>query len=303
MELTDLLENYISRRRLANKTISVYRTAIRQFGEFVEDKPNTSHLTDENIIAFERWVSPGRSPYTVRERANRLKSLWRFAAQQGVVTRWPSVSPTPVPELRPRAYTVEQIRQILDGAGKMTGRVMSIPQADYWRAWVYTSWITGERTGALRKLRWNQVDLERQIMDVPGDIRKTGKAAVYAIDNECCHLLGRLGPQVGLLFPWDRSDSRFYAKFNELLILSGLQPGRKNQTQRIRRSHLTYWMMSGGNATDRAQHSSPGVTRKHYIDATMLPLDDPSTRLPPVINRMSHDSATSGMGPENLHER
>jgi hypothetical protein len=83
-----------------------------------------------------------------------------------------------------------------------------------------------------------------------------------------------------LVFPFEYSDTIFHSRFNQLLWLAGLPGGRKNQTQRIRRSHLTYWAVGGGDPTARAQHSSAGVTSKHYLDATLMPHENPEDRLP-----------------------
>lgn len=74
-----------------------------------------------------------------------------------------------------------------------------------------------------------------------------------------------------------------FLRINKLLKLAGLPPGRRNQTQRIRRSHLSYWQASGGDAAARANHSSPSVTWKHYLDRSMLPQDDVEKRIPRIV--------------------
>lgn len=276
MSLHDLLNRYISTRRLKPKTISVYRTTLRQFGDHLGHVPTLDDLTDGTLLAFEAWLAPGRSPYTVRERAGRLRALWRFAAQYGLIARWPSSPPLHVPDVRPTAYTVDEIRRLLRACDATS-------QPLWWRAWVLTAFATGERTGALRRTCWQHVDLGRRTLDLPGEIRKGGRPALHYLTREAADAISQLTRTSPLVWPWPRSESLFFKSFNALLDSAGLPPGRRNQTQRIRRSHLTYWHAGGGDATERAGHSSSSVTWRHYLDRSLLPHDDPDERLPRVV--------------------
>lgn len=282
MKLSDVLALYIARKRLSDKTVAVYGTTLHQLRVCLAREPTTDDLSDDLLLRFERWLTSGRSAYTVRERSARVKALWRFAAKRGLVQDWPTLSPPPVPEIAPRAWDTSQIERLVMATDQMTGAVAGIPSAKWWRAWVLVAWVTGERTGALRQLRWDHADLTRGVLDLPGSIRKTGKAAMYDLPAFAVAAIESIRSDSPHVFPWDRCDAIFHKRFNRLLKLAGLPPGGKNQTQRIRRSHLTYWQAGGGDATARAQHSSSGLTWKHYLDKTLLPRDKPADRLPPL---------------------
>lgn len=268
--MTTVLQDLLSIRRLAPKTVSVYETALKQFGQQLGHQPTLDDLSDATLLSFERWLAPNRSPYTVRERTGRLKSLWRHAARRGWIDHWPTMAPLPCPEIRPQAYTAEDVRRLLEVCD------------DFWRAWFVTAWYTGERTGALRKLEWSMVNFQGATLELPGLIRKGGKAATYSLVPPNAEALQRLPRTSQLVFHFDRSEATFYLRINKLLKLAGLPPGRRNQTQRIRRSHLSYWQASGGDAAARANHSSPDVTWKHYLDRSILPQDDVEKRIPRI---------------------
>jgi hypothetical protein len=79
------------------------------------------------------------------------------------------------------------------------------------------------------------------------------------------------------------SPSAYYLHFSKLLKLSGLPDGRKNKGQRIRRTHLTFWQKGGGDATQRAQHTSVGITQRFYLDDTLLDHHDPYRFIPRIL--------------------
>lgn len=84
------------------------------------------------------------------------------------------------------------------------------------------------------------------------------------------------------MFTWNRCEGTFFNHQKRLNRLAGLPTTGKHLTQRMRRTHLTLWHIAGQDATKRAQHSSPSVTTRHYLDESLLPQLDPSEVLPQI---------------------
>lgn len=285
MLLTELLEKYclFNRRLRSPDTVRVYHIAIRQFGTAIgNDSPTTEDLTDENLIRLEKLMeSRGRTYFTVNERTGRIKSLWSWAAKKRIVWEFPTVQRVPTPEPMRKAWSQEDLAKLFSAAARFPGSYDDVPCSHWWTAFLRLGFETGERGGPMLKLRWEWLD-ERGL-DVPGEVRKAGKHAFYRISSQCRADLERIRlPQRELIFPWPLSSCNFFLHHKKLNKSAGLPTTRKDLCQRMRRTHLTWWRISGGNATERAQHSSSALTEKFYLDESLMPQMDPAEVLPEI---------------------
>jgi integrase len=285
-----------NRRINSPQTGALYRLALRQFSAAIgEPQPTVAHLTDDNLVALEKYLR-GRSIETINHTTKRIKSLWRWCAQRGLVTTWPTTQRLKAPEPYRRAWSSDEMRQLLAACSRMTGEYHGIPASQWWRVWHLVQWDTGERTGAMLALRWEW--FTGIALDIPGDARKGGKHAFYLLSEQTAAELRQFRkPARDLIFPGGCQQT-FYNRYTRLLTLAGLPTSRRHKPQRVRRSHLTYWHMAGEDAQARAQHASGDTTAKHYLDETLLPQVDPSTVLPSILTPPGDMGVTSPGGKE-----
>lgn len=283
MRLSDLCDKFLklNRKIRSPRTADHYRRAIRQYAEAISLGDATAHdLSDDGLVALEKYlIDLDYSITTVNERLGRVKALWKWLAQRGELKVWPTIARIPEPEPYRRAWTVEQVRQILQACKRMDYTYDGVPASHWWRVWHYVQWETGERTGALLRLQWTWIN-ERGI-DVPAMARKGMKSAYYRLSAHSLRELEAIrAPRREIVFPWDLHPCMFWEHYSRLLRYAGLPDDRKCKPQRMRRTHLTYWAVGGEDATLRAKHVDSETTRKHYLDETILGGIDPATVLP-----------------------
>lgn len=284
MTLAELFVAYrnANRRLRAASTQKAYTIAIRKLASAVGHEPTIEDLSDESLIALERSLD-GLSEFTINGHTGCIKAMWRWAAQRHIVDTWPTLPRLETPEPERPAWSVDQVQQLLDACDQTTGRISGIDASAFWRAWHYVQWTTGERTGAMLSLRWEWIT-ERGI-DVPGRARKAGKRAFYVLPADTRQSLDAIRkPDRSLIFPWPLTLASFYNHYSRLLKRAGLPAGRKCKPQRMRRTHLTYWAIGGGDPTARAQHTSRAITDRFYLDQSLMPQPDPTVILPPLRN-------------------
>lgn len=280
MKLSDLYAEYraASRRSRAPSTERGYRAAMQQLSRAIGRTPTIEDLTDENLVALEHLLE-GRSAFTINERTGRIKTLWRFANRRGLVTTYPTLDRLPTEDPVRRAWSVEQVRQLFDSAGRQLGRYDGVPAGLWWQTYIRFLWDTGERAGAAAAIRFDW--LEGDIIAIPARARKAHKPAVYRLTGGTLAALESIRrPERPLVFPWPFCEATRYNVFRRILRRAGLPATRKDLSQRLRRTHLTYWAIGGGDPAARAQHSSRALTEKFYLDETKLEAIDPKTYLP-----------------------
>lgn len=283
--LLELLDVYMAtnRRIRSESTREQYRIAMRLFCRAINTPvPTIGHLTDDHLVVFEKYLEQKRySAQTINHTTKRLKALWRWCAKKKIVDTWPTLERLPVDPPFRRAWTVQQLQQLMEACHRFAGEYSCVPANLFWVAWHRVQWDTGERTGAMLALRWEW--LSDRGLDVPHEVRKGRKPAFYKLSQHTIDALQAIRfPRREMIFEWSRDRSSFYLHYTKLLKLARLPHDRKCKPQRVRRSHLTYWHIAGQDATERAQHASPDVTATHYLDETLFCHVDPSQVLPAI---------------------
>jgi integrase len=106
---------------------------------------------------------------------------------------------------------------------------------------------------------------------VPAAARKgKRKPATYWLKPVTLKVLGRLAPKEGLIFKSAASPSSFYHRWKHLLEKAGLPTGRSEGPQKLRRSYATWIAAAGGDATAALGHSSSAITKRSYLDRSIL---------------------------------
>lgn len=282
MQLSEACAKFVmhNRRIRHPKTASHYRLAVRQYCEAIDCPEATIHdLSDDGLVALEKHLLDKCSIPTVNSQLSRVKALWRWLAQRNYISVWPTLPRLKEPEPSTRAWDVGQLRQILNACELTPGEFCGIPACDWWRMFHLLAWETGERLGGLLALRWEW--LTRDGLDVPPEVRKGGKPAYYRLSNALLLELRQFAhPRRELILPWPMSRASLWNHYTRLLIRAKLPSTRKDKAQKMRRSHLTWWTVGGGDPQTRAQHASSETTRRHYLDQRLLSHPDPSSILP-----------------------
>lgn len=259
-------------RSRAYNTKRLYRTTLRSLARFLGRAPVLADLNNDTVNLYLAWFrNRGRSPYSVNKERFNLLALWRFAARRGDKAGFPEVESDVAPKRVPQAWTLEQMRQLVESLRSMWGTYEGIPRADWWTALHYVLWDTGERITAIISLRWDNVDLSGGWVIVPAETRKGGRAdRTYRIGSDTVKALRRIAaPSRDAVFPWPYVPTYLWDVYNKILKRAGLPSDRRSKFHRIRRSVASYYEAAGGNATELLGHSSRTVTRA-YLDPRIV---------------------------------
>lgn len=285
MKLTTLFDDYYRPLRLRGRsanTCRLYGCTIRSFGRWLRYEPTTDDLTDLTISRFLEQRATVRSPYTAEKERTQLLSLWRFAADRGILKDRPCVPPAPLPERIPTAWSVEQLQALMRSATATRGFLGRIPAGIWYAALLSVLWETAERIGAILQCRPD--DFSAPVLTVRAEYRKGGKRdRVYRLSQETCSLvLQACGEQH--LFDWPLSHQYLWTKYRDVVARAGLGHGRKCGFHQLRRSAASHYAALGGDAVKLLDHSSPRITHRWYLDRRMTDKEPPPCEVLPKIS-------------------
>jgi integrase len=285
---TLLHDRYAILKNLSERTVDVYAISILWFDRFLATRdgraPGPASLDDLDdlvVAGFLRWratqVVRGRrvSPATVAKDRVQILSLWTFAAKKRMKTSagetidFPSLPQAKTIHRIPVAYTVEEIRRMIAVARTRTGHTGPVPSGWWWSTILGVAFVTGERIGALRQLRWGQVDLARKRITFVAETRKGGRAdAVRQITPSLARdLAAHVGAPDALVWPWPRNPLSIYASLKKVCLRAEVQP---RGFHAIRKSSASYVAAAGGDASAHLGHSDPTIARDHYLDPRIM---------------------------------
>lgn len=267
--LSDLLAEYVERTRPKPDTVRLFRLAIRQFSLSLLRPATIEDLTEERMLQhLTRRTNKGTAAGTIAGEQRKIYALWRFAAKQGYVAKWPTSHPVRVPERIPRAWTADELRKLFQATAFAT-ECDGPGSALWWRCLFSLLWDTGERIAAVRNIRWDNVDLDGQTVYIPAEDRKGGAVdRLYPIAQETAQLLRQMSRDKRPFWtPF--GVSTLYRRLTRMLTKAGLPADRRSKFHRIRRSTASHYEAAGGNATELLGHTSRKVTRG-YLDPRIV---------------------------------
>jgi len=270
MNLQDLFDRMYRPLRLRGRSINttrLYGCTIRAFAKWLGYTPTTDDLTDLTLSQYLDHRAAHRSPYTAEKERSQLCSLWRFAADRGIVTTRPEVPPAPLPDRVPRAWTLGELGAIYRAAAATRGAVGSVPAGVWYSALVSVLWETAERIGAVMECLPD--DFDGSHLHVRAEYRKGGKRdRVYRLSSRTCGLVTQ-ARGANRLLEWPLSRTLLWAKYADVVARAGLGRGRHLSFHALRRSAASHYAARGGDPVQLLDHSSPRITHRWYLDRRM----------------------------------
>ena len=270
MTLQHLFDNFYRPLRLRGRsanTTRLYGCTIRAFGKWLGYPPTIDDLSDLTLSQYLDHRAAIRSPYTAEKERSQLCSLWRFAADRGVVPTRPEVPPAPLPDRVPRAWTLDELGGIYRAAAATRGYIGSVPAGVWFSALVSVLWESAERIGAV--MECTPDDFAPPHLHVRAEYRKGGKRdRVYKLSSRTCDLLTQARGKHRLL-EWPKSRTLLWKHYADVVARAGLGRGRSLSFHALRRSAASHYASRGGDPVQLLDHSSPRITHRWYLDRRM----------------------------------
>ena len=275
--LVELFENKyrpLKLRGRSQNTVRLYGCTIRSFSRWLRTEARLSDLTDLSVSAFLEKRCVECSPYTAEKERTQLLCLWRFACDLNLLQDRPMVQQAPLPDVVPKAWTIEEMQSLFRAARYTREPVGDVPGRIYWPALISVCWETAERIGAI--MSTTPADLTPPHLLCRAEVRKGGKSArFYLLSEGTVELVKAIGGK-DKLFPWPYSENSLFRKFGDVVARAGLGVGwgkngaRGLKFHQIRRSAASHYAARGGDPVNLLDHSSPRITKKWYLDQRML---------------------------------
>lgn len=273
--LADVLAAYKLRHLgCAPRTWQQYEATLRRFDRYLLRPATVADLTEDTVVGFLSQVAQTDSPATVATKRAHLLALWQWAARRHLTAEWPDLPAVRPPRRIPTAWSMEQLRSLLVACRGASGLVSGIPASLFWQALVLLLFDTGLRATAAWALRRAEVDLGERTVYVRAETQKQKADQLVRFSPQTGTALSEIWePPRLLLFPWDRSQRMRYIEYDRLLQRAGLPHGPRDKFQRIRRTTATlgqqYGRAAGFDPSRQLGHSSPEITRRHYLAPTI----------------------------------
>jgi integrase len=190
------LQQWLDSKEGANtgNTVKQYRQAVNQFLAFLGQKANgrLDSVEQRDVIDFRNHLrEQGKSAPTINLVLSRIVAApFRQAFNQRLITSNPLAG---IPRLserggeRKQAFTVEQVRKLLDAA------------EGEWKGAILAGYTTGARLSDVVNLRWQDIDFEQGVIAFTQG--KTQAEVVIGLHPDFEAYLKTLEPQKGPLFP------------------------------------------------------------------------------------------------------
>lgn len=270
-------------------SIAQIETTIAIFGRHLGRAPTIDDLDEPTLRQFKAAYSAGLVPgqqqrppsaATVNSKLRDLCALWRLAWDKHDTRKAPrKIRRAREDRRQPVAYSLAEMRQILQEAGRMQGTVGTagrhphvIAGGLWWTALILTCYSTAARIGALLAVRAEDYDGTRIFLRAKTQKQHADQSvwpsaeAIVAID--AMHDARR-----ATLFWWPYGRRYLYRCHRRLLDRAGIVSTRRgmDQFQKYRRTGLSHVAAQNEDqAVKLAGHSSPAITRRNYLDPDIV---------------------------------
>lgn len=204
------------------------------------------------------------SGITVRSERTILLSLWRFAYEQRMVAEWPrGVMRIKAKKPPTRAWTIDQVRVLLDKAAEYRGHWMRSGAniGDWLVAWILLGYESGSRHGDIWRFAADNIDGDtlRWTQSKTGD--PLHKHLTPACLAACLRMLEQ-SPD-GRIVGWACKPRQAMRWWRQLCVAAGL-PGTSKWLRRSGATHIE--LLSPGKASLHLGHRTQSLAAQAYID-------------------------------------
>lgn len=273
MTLRELLtERYAYLHHLSDRSVVLFSSTLDRLREHLGREAVLEDLNDLAMAKFLRWraATPIKgkvpSPATVAKDRAHLGALANHAWKKRLIqecVEWPRLK---VPTRIPRGYTVDEVSAVIRAARHRRGRVGRVPAAWFWMTLPWAAFVTGERIGALLRLRWGEADIDRRVLTFLGETRKDRSTTIQR--DITSDLADVLRPQIAgatqLVWPWldCHVQASIYVSLSLLCRSAGVVP---RGFHAFRKGSGSYVKAAGGDPTEHLGHRNPRTTQV-YMD-------------------------------------
>lgn len=295
---TLLVERIAPLKDLRQRTVDLYCATLDRWAEYLGREPVLDDLDDLEVAKFLRWRANnhrrrrGTKPLSkgsVAKDSAQLRSIWNWIAKKrlkrtnGELIEFPDYKRPVAPVPQPKAFTADELRQLMETARHRKGAVSGVPAAWLWTTMIQAMFETGERIGAILALRWSEVDLERCQLTFLAETRKGHRETITrAISPQLANRMGaRRRAASELVWPWldGRRDKSCYASFRVLCRTAGVE---YKSFHSIRKATASYMKKAGVSAKTQLGHASEEMAEKHYYDARIVGTQSAVEYLPDI---------------------
>jgi len=272
--LESALAEYLLQHRLQPCSAYQLGHTVALFAAWLQRQATVADLEDGIVSQWLCGLEADHCQRTVAGHRGNLLCLWRIAADQGVVDPPYRVRRVPRPPPHPVAWTLEELRQLLEVCSRQPGTFRDgRPRSLYLTTLIRAAYDTGLRRSDLWLLDRSQVRPDGTIV-----IRqhKTGWPLTPQLRHTALQGFRGLGGERPLRCPFG-STGAWYKYWQGIISQAQIRPGCLQQLRRTGASHLA---IDHPDAVQRyLGHRTPGMQR-HYVD---LSIARPIAILPPEI--------------------
>lgn len=272
--LSDFFENVYRPLRLLGSTdgsVKLHRVVQRKWARFLDREPLMSDLNDLAAAAFfAHMLESGMTATTVNSYSGKLFAVWRLASRKREVATWPTMGKLREPKRAPKAWQLEEFSRLLESCRAERGQVAGIAADKWWYALSLVLYFTGGRIGAVLKVRWDSVDLERGRFVLEAENAKTLTEQRFELPARAVDALRAIAyPPRDVVFPWVKSPGLMWDEYSAILRRAGLPTDGKSKFHKIRRTSASHLKSVGGDPTSHLGHDSARTTAA-YLDQEIV---------------------------------
>jgi integrase len=215
-------------------------------------------ITTEMVDDYLSGALTNLAPSTVANHRRMLRTLLLEAQRLGLNTRIQQrfrrvKCPPPIP----RAWSLAEIRQLVEAARKTPGHFRDLQKSSFLEAWFLTAYATGLRAGDLHAIRWDQVRGPRLYVSQS----KTSTPHVAVFTDEALAACRAL-PKRRRIF----GDFAALNTIQQWVAACAEKAGLDGSTKTLRKSCATYAKVRGMSPKAKLGHRTDGLAERHYVD-------------------------------------
>lgn len=273
--LRDVLDHdYAVLRGLNERAVHQFRLTLTRWSEHLGRQPEVSDLTGITVQKFLQARRDQVSIATVVKDRTHIVALWNHLFRLRRVDAAPAavLPPLRAPKRVPRAYRAEEVSALIRAALTMPGGIDGRPASIWHASLIRAALETAERIGALMAVEWRDVDFRDQTILLRAENRKGCRQDLLRpISQETCRWIATLrldGGERRKVWGWPASRATLWNHLRRICQQAGVQ---NRGYHGLRRTAASYIAAAGGlgEAAAALGHSSPDITRSHYVDVTI----------------------------------